>query len=67
MVKAAARNKASGRPLSLYTHLPFCAHLCYYCACNKVITKKRDKAMPYVERVLKEAAISQNCSGPTGR
>ena len=63
MVKAAARSKASGRPLSLYTHLPFCAHLCYYCACNKVITKKRDKAMPYVERVLKEAAIQSKLFG----
>ena len=46
MVKAAGRSKAAGGPISLYTHLPFCAHLCYYCACNKVITKKRDKACP---------------------
>lgn len=53
----ARRSQASGRPLSLYTHLPFCAHLCYFCACNKVITKKRDKALPYVERLLKEAAL----------
>ncbi|MBK1873737.1 oxygen-independent coproporphyrinogen III oxidase [Marinobacter sp. 1-3A] len=63
MVEAAARSKASNRPLSLYTHLPFCAHLCYYCACNKVITKKRDKAMPYVERVLKEAAMQSKLFG----
>lgn len=63
MVQAAARSKASGRPLSLYTHLPFCAHLCYYCACNKVITKKRDKAMPYVERLLKEAALQSRLFG----
>ncbi|GGE54579.1 oxygen-independent coproporphyrinogen III oxidase [Streptosporangium jomthongense] len=63
MVEAAARSKASNRPLSLYTHLPFCAHLCYYCACNKVITKKRDKAMPYVERVLKEAAMQAELFG----
>jgi len=63
MVQAAARSKASNRPLSLYTHLPFCAHLCYYCACNKVITKKRDKAMPYVERVLKEAAMQSELFG----
>lgn len=61
--EAAGRSKASDRPLSLYTHLPFCAHLCYYCACNKVITKKRDKAMPYVERVLKEAAIQSRLFG----
>ncbi|MCG2580659.1 MAG: oxygen-independent coproporphyrinogen III oxidase [Marinobacter sp.] len=63
MVKAAARSKASGRPLSLYTHLPFCAHLCYYCACNKVITKQRHKAIPYVERLLKEAAIQSRLFG----
>ncbi|MDO6442999.1 oxygen-independent coproporphyrinogen III oxidase [Marinobacter sp. 2_MG-2023] len=63
MMEAAARSKASGRPLSLYTHLPFCAHLCYYCACNKVITKKRDKAMPYVERLLKEAAMQSKLFG----
>ncbi|OZB13580.1 MAG: oxygen-independent coproporphyrinogen III oxidase [Marinobacter sp. 34-60-7] len=63
MVQAAARSKASGRPLSLYTHLPFCAHLCYYCACNKVITKKRDKAMPYVERLLREAGIQSRLFG----
>lgn len=63
MVRAAALSKASARPLSLYTHLPFCAHLCYYCACNKVITKKRDKAMPYVERLLKEAAIQSELFG----
>ncbi|MGO1461955.1 MAG: oxygen-independent coproporphyrinogen III oxidase [Marinobacter sp.] len=63
MLEAAARSKASNRPLSLYTHLPFCAHLCYYCACNKVITKKYDKAMPYVERVLKEAAMQSELFG----
>ncbi|AZT85011.1 oxygen-independent coproporphyrinogen III oxidase [Marinobacter sp. NP-4(2019)] len=63
MEKAAARSKATGRPLSLYTHLPFCAHLCYYCACNKVITKQRHKAIPYVERVLKEAAIQARLFG----
>ncbi|MDX1598918.1 MAG: oxygen-independent coproporphyrinogen III oxidase [Marinobacter sp.] len=63
MEKAAGRSKASGRPLSLYTHLPFCAHLCYYCACNKVITKQRHKAIPYVERVLKEAAIQSRLFG----
>jgi len=63
MMAAAERSKVSGRPLSLYTHVPFCAHLCYYCACNKVITKNRDKAMPYVERLLKEAAIQSQLFG----
>ena len=31
-------------PLSLYIHIPFCESLCYYCACNKIITKHHSKA-----------------------
>lgn len=63
MEAAAERSRARGGPLSLYTHLPFCAHLCYYCACNKVITRKRDKALPYVERLLKEAVLQASLFG----
>ncbi|MFY0640320.1 MAG: oxygen-independent coproporphyrinogen III oxidase [Bermanella sp.] len=43
--------------LSLYVHIPFCAHVCYYCACNKVITKRREKAEPYLEALFKEIEI----------
>lgn len=47
-------------PLSLYFHIPFCAHVCYYCACNKVITRNRKKAQPYLDTVYKEMAqVSQ--------
>lgn len=42
------------RPLSLYVHIPFCNTLCFYCACNKVITKDRSKAEKYVQYVIKE-------------
>ena len=45
------------RPLSLYVHVPFCANICYYCACNKVITKDRGRALPYLERLEKEIAL----------
>lgn len=41
-------------PLSLYVHIPFCEHVCYYCACNKVITRNRDKAQPYLDTVYQE-------------
>jgi oxygen-independent coproporphyrinogen-3 oxidase len=41
-------------PLSLYVHIPFCAHVCYYCACNKVITRNRDRAEPYLDTLFKE-------------
>jgi len=35
-------------PLSLYIHIPFCESLCYYCACNKIITKHHDRAIAYL-------------------
>ncbi|MBM3354525.1 MAG: oxygen-independent coproporphyrinogen III oxidase [Betaproteobacteria bacterium] len=45
------------RPLSLYVHLPFCASICYYCACNKVITKDHGGSAKYVRYLLKEMAL----------
>ena len=41
-------------PLSVYVHIPFCESLCYYCACNKIITKKRDKSVEYLNYLYKE-------------
>jgi len=53
--EAAARaSNASGRPLSLYFHIPFCDTVCFYCACNKVATKDRSLAQPYLDRVYRE-------------
>lgn len=49
----AAREDAS-RPWSLYMHLPFCDTLCYYCACNKVITKDHSKSAKYVDYLVRE-------------
>jgi len=54
---AAARSNASGRPLSLYFHIPFCDTVCFFCACNKVATKDRSKAQPYLDRVYRELAM----------
>jgi len=53
----AAKSNASGRDLSLYFHLPFCDTICYYCACNKVVTKDRSKAEPYLDMLHKEIAM----------
>ncbi len=50
----AALSNQSGRALSLYFHLPFCDTICYYCACNKVVTKNRKRAQPYLDRLYKE-------------
>jgi oxygen-independent coproporphyrinogen-3 oxidase len=45
------------RPLSLYFHLPFCDTVCFYCACNKIITKNRAHAAPYLTQVVREIAL----------
>ena len=45
------------RPLSLYVHLPFCASICYYCACNKVITKDHGRSLKYLYYLEKELAL----------
>ncbi|HMU68029.1 MAG TPA: coproporphyrinogen III oxidase, partial [Cellvibrionaceae bacterium] len=37
---AALRSDLSQAPLSIYCHIPFCETVCYYCGCNKIITKK---------------------------
>ena len=41
-------------PLSLYVHIPFCNTICYYCACNKVITKDRSQADTYIDHLIRE-------------
>ncbi len=43
--------------LSLYFHIPFCDTVCYYCACNKVITKDRLRAGRYLDYLEKEMAL----------
>lgn len=51
------------QPLSLYFHLPFCANLCFYCACNKVVTKNRAHAGPYLERLAREIKLQAELFG----
>ncbi len=46
-----------GGPLSLYFHIPFCDTVCYYCTCNKIITKNRDHALPYLANLHKEIKL----------
>ena len=56
------QQRQSGRvgqvpPLSLYVHIPFCESLCYYCACNKIITKHKDRASTYLRYLTKEVIL----------
>ncbi|MBI5460813.1 MAG: oxygen-independent coproporphyrinogen III oxidase, partial [Gammaproteobacteria bacterium] len=50
-------SNAGAAPLSLYFHIPFCDTVCFYCACNKVITKNRKRAIPYLEQLFREIAL----------
>ena len=56
------QQRQSGRvgqvpPLSLYVHIPFCESLCFYCACNKIITKHKDRASTYLRYLTKEVVL----------
>jgi oxygen-independent coproporphyrinogen-3 oxidase len=44
-------------PLSLYFHLPFCPNICYYCGCNKIITKDHGRSAKYIKYLAKEMAM----------
>jgi len=41
-------------PLSIYVHIPFCESLCFYCACNKIITKRHERGTEYLQYLRKE-------------
>ncbi len=45
------------RPLSLYFHIPFCNTICYYCGCNKIITKDHGRSAKYLKYLAKEIAL----------
>jgi oxygen-independent coproporphyrinogen-3 oxidase len=54
-----ARRNIGGisQPLSLYVHLPFCDTLCWYCGCNKVVTRDRGRSANYIKSLQKELAL----------
>ncbi|MEW6690771.1 MAG: oxygen-independent coproporphyrinogen III oxidase [Pseudomonadota bacterium] len=52
-------------PLSVYVHLPFCDQLCYYCGCNKVVTRDRGRSANYIKYLAKELAlVGEALEGP---
>lgn len=55
--QAVERSNKSNRPLSLYFHIPFCSRVCFYCACNKIITADRSVASGYLDRLEREIAM----------
>ena len=52
-----AQSRGARHPLSLYVHIPFCDTVCYYCGCNKIVTKNREKAATYLGYLKREIAL----------
>lgn len=50
----AIASNTSGVPLSLYVHIPFCESLCYYCGCNKIVTRNQDRVEKYIQTLHRE-------------
>ncbi|HSC63947.1 MAG TPA: oxygen-independent coproporphyrinogen III oxidase, partial [Caldimonas sp.] len=48
---------AATTPLSLYVHIPFCESVCYYCACNKVVTRHHERAGEYLDALETEIGL----------
>ena len=61
------KDASSNPPLSIYVHLPFCESLCYFCACNKIITKDHSRTTEYLRYLAKEMALVAARIGPDRR
>jgi len=66
---AAARRNTGGvqRPLGLYVHLPFCRDVCFYCACNKIVTRDASKSARYLHYLGREIELQAALFQPDTR
>jgi oxygen-independent coproporphyrinogen III oxidase len=62
----ALRQRGAAQPLSVYVHIPFCEQLCYYCACNKIITRHHERAAPYLAALETEMDLVAAALGGHG-
>jgi oxygen-independent coproporphyrinogen-3 oxidase len=62
----ASRQGGATAPLSVYVHIPFCESLCYYCACNKIITRHHERSAEYLDALETELGRVVDSLG-TGR
>jgi oxygen-independent coproporphyrinogen-3 oxidase len=53
----ARASNASSVPLSLYVHIPFCHTLCYYCGCNKIVTRNEERVAKYMRNLYREIEL----------
>ncbi len=54
---ATSRGAIDKSPLSLYIHIPFCYSPCFYCGCNKIVTRHVERSDPYTARLFKEISM----------
>jgi oxygen-independent coproporphyrinogen III oxidase len=59
-----AASVGGAAPMSVYVHVPFCESVCYYCACNKVITKHHERAGEYLDALDREIELHVAQLGP---
>ncbi|HSW19275.1 MAG TPA: oxygen-independent coproporphyrinogen III oxidase [Ramlibacter sp.] len=52
-----SRGAASLLPLSVYVHIPFCASLCSFCACNKIVTRHKERGAQYLDYLAREVDL----------
>jgi oxygen-independent coproporphyrinogen-3 oxidase len=50
-------------PLSVYVHIPFCESVCFYCACNKVVTRQHERATEYLDALERELDLQLAAMG----
>lgn len=63
---AALQNRDPATGLSLYVHVPFCQDVCFYCACNKIVTRDHTKAESYIDTLCREAdLVKEKLTGKT--
>jgi len=61
--RAAGASVGGRPPLSVYVHIPFCESVCYYCACNKVVTRHHERAADYLQALEHEMALHTQVLG----
>ncbi len=52
---------ASGRPLSLYFHIPFCESMCLFCGCSVILNRKEENEIRYIDYLIKEIDLVASC------
>jgi oxygen-independent coproporphyrinogen-3 oxidase len=65
--RAALARVQAAPPLAIYVHVPFCESVCYYCACNKIVTRHHERAAVYLDTLEREVALHTAALGTRQR